>query len=124
MKLQSAIAVALVFGTITSNAVAEDGLQSLRREFDELKTRVTALEEENAKLKQQIDQQMAMMGQFSAMMPPEAKEVLDSLSISQSGRTIRASVEISQTLIDQAMSGQMGRPSGGFPQRRGFPRGQ
>jgi hypothetical protein len=76
------------------------------------------------KLKQQIDQQMAAMGQFSAMMPPEAKEVLDSLSISQSGRTIRASVEISQTLIDQAMSGQMARPGGGFPQRRGFPRGQ
>jgi hypothetical protein len=41
--------------SFTSTAIADDGFDELKREIDALKNRVTALEEENNKLKTQID---------------------------------------------------------------------
>jgi hypothetical protein len=59
-------------------------------------------------LKEKIDEQMSGMRQMMGKMPPQAQgftEVLDSLSISRSGRKIIASVSIPQALIEQATSG-------------------
>ena len=58
-------------------------------------------------LKEKIEQQMSAMRQMMAKMPPQAAEfnsVLDSLSISRSGRKITAEITIPRSVIDQAAS--------------------
>jgi hypothetical protein len=59
-------------------------------------------------LKDKIDQQMSMMKGMMGNLPPQAQEfstVLDSLSISRSGRKLVAEVSIPQSLIDSATNG-------------------
>ena len=71
-------------------------------------------------LQEKIDQQMSMMRQMMANLPPQmapVKDVLDSLRVGRSGRKITASVRIPQSVIDQMPIG-MGGPSpnaGAFP---------
>jgi hypothetical protein len=59
-------------------------------------------------LKEKIDQQTSMMRQMMGNLPPQAQEfksVLDSLSISRSGRKLEASVTIPQSVLNSATSG-------------------
>jgi hypothetical protein len=71
-------------------------------------------------LQAKIDQQMSMMRQMMANLPPQmapVKDILDSLRVGRSGRKITASVRIPQSVIDQIPMG-MGRPmpnAGAFP---------
>jgi hypothetical protein len=58
-------------------------------------------------LKEMIDAQMSTMRQMAAKMPPQAQQmndILNSLSISRSGRKLSAEVTIPRSVVDQAAS--------------------